>query len=542
LGAAAARGVGAEGGAGEVLGAALLAAALSAVLFLLEGREGLDLADEGYLWVGLRETLAGAVPLRDFQSYEPARYYWAALFGLWLGDGILALRLATTSFGALGLWWGLLVARRISPSPWFLLPCGALLALWLAPRHKLFEPSLALLGLLAAVRLLEQPGPGRHAAAGVAVGFAACFGRNHALYAGLGFALLFLWRGLRLREPGVPAGLLAFLAGGLAGFSPALVLCALAPGLATSWLDSLLFYLEQGPNHPTPAPWPWRLDFAALDWLAIQTQLSLGIVFLLALLFLPTGLLLAWRTPAAERPRRAVVVAAAAIGLFYAHHASVRSDASHLAQCIQPVLLGSLALLRTRRPWLSPALVGLGILTLFALPEVRPSLARRLPWVVGEELEPLDVAGDRLELPRRAARELRQIASAVEARVDAGDALFIAPAWPGLYPLLSRRPPVWWTYFLWPAEPDREERLVAALDRARVDWSLIQTGAPFGVEELRFERSHPRVWQHLEERFEPAARASLPPGHLLLERRRATAARAGAASPAPRRVPSRGRS
>jgi len=528
-----------ESGAGGALGAALLAAALSAVLFALDGREGLDLADEGFLWVGVRETLAGAVPLRDFQSYDPGRYYWAALFGLWLGDGILALRAAATSFGALGLWWGLLVARRISASPWFLVPCGAVLALWMAPRHKAFEPSLALLALLAAVRLLERPSAGRHAAAGAAVGIAACFGRNHALYAGLGFALLFLWRGLRLRAPGVPAGLLAFLAGALAGFAPALALWALAPGLAASWVDSLLFYLEQGPNHPAPVPWPWRLDFAALDWLAIQARLSLGALFLLGALFVPVGLLLAWRTPAGPLPRRSVVLAAAAIGLFYAHHASVRSDASHLAQCIHPILLGSLALPGAlgRRHWLAPALTGLWVLTLFALPEVRPALARRLPWVMSEDLEPFDAAGDALALPRHAARELRQLVSAVEARGEPGDVLFIAPAWPGLYPLLSRRPPVWWTYFLWPADPETEERLVAALDAAPLRRALLQTGAPFGMDELRFERTHPRVWQHLAAGLETEAGAALPPGHRLLVRRSHASQAPGTGAPEPRRAP-----
>ena len=71
--------------------------------------------------------------------------------------------------------------------------------------------------------------------------------------------------------------------------------------------------------------------------------MAVGIVFLLAPLVIGSGLLLAWRGDA-ERSEVRVLVVAALVGLFYAHHAAVRSDASHLAQAIPPVLLAALAL------------------------------------------------------------------------------------------------------------------------------------------------------------------------------------------------------
>ena len=74
-------------------------------------REGLPSPDEGYLWYGTLRTLDGEVPLRDFRSYEPARYYWCALWMLALGRGVVSLRIAVHAFYFLGLTCGLLALR-----------------------------------------------------------------------------------------------------------------------------------------------------------------------------------------------------------------------------------------------------------------------------------------------------------------------------------------------------------------------------------------------------------------------------------------------
>jgi hypothetical protein len=55
-----------------------------------------------------------------------------------------------------------------------------------------------------------------------------------------------------------------------------------------------------------------------------------GFAFLLAPLVIAAGLVVAWRGDP-DRPAVQVVVAASFVGLFYAHHAYVRSDAPHLA-------------------------------------------------------------------------------------------------------------------------------------------------------------------------------------------------------------------
>ena len=73
------------------------AVVLVACLFLLEGHLGFSLWDEGFLWYGVQRVMLGELPLRDFQSYDPGRYYLsAALMFLMRENGIIALRLTHT--------------------------------------------------------------------------------------------------------------------------------------------------------------------------------------------------------------------------------------------------------------------------------------------------------------------------------------------------------------------------------------------------------------------------------------------------------------
>jgi len=47
-------------------GVLLLAIVLAGVSFAVQRQQGIDLADEGFLWYGAQQTAHGKVPLRDF--------------------------------------------------------------------------------------------------------------------------------------------------------------------------------------------------------------------------------------------------------------------------------------------------------------------------------------------------------------------------------------------------------------------------------------------------------------------------------------------
>ena len=100
-------------GISDTIKVTLLSLTLVIISLFLQCNIGLNLADEGYLWYGAIQTASGKIPIRDFQSYDPGRYYWAAFWMLLLGKGIIPLRISVAIFQTIGLTFGLLALRRV---------------------------------------------------------------------------------------------------------------------------------------------------------------------------------------------------------------------------------------------------------------------------------------------------------------------------------------------------------------------------------------------------------------------------------------------
>jgi hypothetical protein len=407
---------------------AVLALVLSAALLFAQRRLDFNLNEEGFLWYGAVAAAHGDVPLRDFYSYDPGRYYWAAAWTPLVGEGLLGLRLATAAFGALGLWCGLLAARRVIANPWLLTAAGIVLTAWLLPRNKLYEPAITMAAVLAATCLVERPDRRRHLLAGAMVGFGTFMGKNHGLYLGVAFLALILLLWLRRAGPEAPErpGLadetaqpdeprdphrpgevtlpdaaaeprqlkelgqvhgrhvqrrdltsrlrelgrrLGAFAGGIGlGALPLLAMLALVPGFARAWLDSIRFFVEQGQtNFPRPVPWPWNYAYGAMAPWDAATTFAIGFGFLLTVAFFALAVPAVALMPWPRLRRNALLAAAAAVGAVYTHHAFSRADLAHLAPSIHPLLLGLLAV---------PAA---GAAALAA----RPAAARAARWAAG---------------------------------------------------------------------------------------------------------------------------------------------------------------
>jgi len=301
------------------------------------------------------------------------------------------------------------------------------------------------------------------------------------------------------------------------GFSPIFVLLAVGP-FREAYLEALAaFSGARGTNLPLPYPWPWRLGHGGLAWFE---RWPLALAFLLPPCVYAGGLLASWRLrPDAPAPR-IVLAAASVVGLFWFHHASVRSDAAHLAQSIHPALLAALAAAACAggRRLLVGSALGLLALSALAVPAVNPALVALRAGEHGETAS-YDADGDELRLPEATAAYLSTLEATLGRHVGAQDELLVVPSLTTLYPLTGRISPVRDSYFLWPASEERQRAIVDALEGSPIRWVLVVDSAPDGRTDLLFRNTHPLVWAELGRSYARVPTAGLPPNHLLLARR-----------------------
>jgi len=505
-----------------------LSALLVGLSLLLQIDIDLNLADEGFLWYGAWRAAAGDVPLRDFQAYDPGRYYWVAALSPVVGDGIHGLRTAVAAFWVVGLTLGLLAARRAVRSWTMLAGVGVILTLWLFPRW-VFEPALAMAAVFFATRLLERPSLDRHFAAGAFVGVAAFFGRNHALY-----ALIALVAIMVAQVRGAPRGAVgrrsaAFAMGAITGALPLLAMLIAVPGFAAAYFELATKLFRLGTTNLTlPVPWPWLENYAAMPPVdALSRALYTG-SFVAMPLSLAIGALLLLRrgTPP---PPTALFVAAAVVGIPYMHYAYSRADFIHLASAIHPWLLALVAvpaLLPPRRaPWAPLAvaafLVPLSVLTAARLSPLGAKLAAPADAYAAH-----DVLGETLWLPRADADFLARIEARQLANLDPGEGVLVAPHLPGLYRILGRPSPMREIYLLFTATAEQQMGMIAELEARNVTWAVLGDEPIDGIDERRLAHTHAQLWRYLQTDFTPAADAALGRGYAVRHRTEARQATA----------------
>jgi hypothetical protein len=497
-----------------------MASAIAAAMYFRFGSLNLNPADEGFLWYGVLQTRAGQVPVRDFQSYDAGRYYWCVAWSFVFGQGILGLRASLSVVQGIGLFLGLRVCRRVVTSFVARAICAAVLASWMFPMHKIFEPAIATAAVLAGIRLFEAPTARRLFEAGALVGLAGWLGRNHGLYCGLAFVSMIglLLRAGRLESP--RRALTSFALGGAAGSAPLWIMLGAVPGFATALWEAILFNLTTAVNLPLPYPWPWRFHFGGRQGFDLVAHACTAIAFSLPLVLYPAGLIIALRTRPARLGEHAPIVAATFIGIFFMHHASVRSDIAHLAQVIHPLLFLVFVLVARSTERAAVRVVALMLVaawTCFVVLNFNPLYAEirygRSSFVAH------DVAGDTLRLPSLQAAELTSIEAAIRSRVAADDRLFVAPTRPVLYPILGKTSPTWGLYFLFPASELVQNETIERLETGGVTWALILDEAIDNRDDLRFKSTNPLVWTYLIESFDRVDDQRLPSNYYLLRRR-----------------------
>ena len=499
----------------------ILSALLVIVFFFLQGDVGLNIADEGFLWYGTIRTSLGEVPLRDFQSYDPARYYWGALWFKVIGNnGIIALRISEAVFQFLGLSLALLVLRRVLSSWLALIAAAGFLLIWMFPPWKIYEPVITIAAVYFAVLLIENPSRNRHLMAGIFVGFAAFFGRNHGLYCFVAFLSLILFTWWKFDRGELASRVGAWALGIIIGYSPMLLMFAFLPGFFGSFAEGILFNIHHGTNLPLRVPWPWAQDYSRLGVRASIQAFAVGLLYLVVPLFylLATILLIkSWRRLSP------VFLGCTFIGIAYLHYTFDRPHLYYLAWTIPPLLMGVIAITGHLSRSNKKALAGIVWALLLTItwaaldqaPEIH-TLAKAKALVKarvfrrnngdlnlamrGYGLVPADINGDHLWVDDEVSQAIAGT-KAINQSIPTNELVLIAPYWTLLYPVLGKEAPLRENYFLFPQPRDKQERMINDLARRHVNWAIICHHFLDGRPDLAFENTHSYLWQYLTANF-----------------------------------------
>jgi hypothetical protein len=473
-------------------------------LFLWQGWQDFSLSDEGFLWYGAQRVIAGEVPLRDFQAYDPGRYYWsAAIMTLWGDGGIVALRAAIAACQVVGLAIALLLisgrGRRLDV-PMIIL-AAATLSVWMYPRHKLFDITLSVALIAALAFMIRGASPKSCFAAGVAVGLAAVFGRNHGVYGVAASIGGIAWLASRENAFRFRACLPAWAAGVAVGYLPMLAMIAFVPGFATAlWNDVLFLFEIKATNLPLPVPWPWLVPIAT-DGFSIATvkDFLIGMFFVALPVFGLLGIACIVQKSLRHKSVAPEMVSCILLSLPYAHFAFSRSDIGHLSQGAFPLLVGCFVAMRNLRGSLKwPLATLLTAASLFIMLPQQPGWGCRVEYDCIET----DIAGDKLNVDLGSASRLRLLKELVGTYAPDGRSFVAAPFWPGAYAVFNRKSPMWEIFALFPSSEASQLQEIENIRKANPGFVLVWDDALDGNEDLRFRNTHPLVDRFFRDHFD----------------------------------------
>ncbi|MBC7939783.1 MAG: hypothetical protein H7Z19_08485 [Chitinophagaceae bacterium] len=489
-----------------------MAFALPTVVFLLQKDIGLSLHDEGFVWYGAQRVLADEVPLRDFQAYDIARYYWYAAW-MWASDslGIIPLRAGSAALAGCSVAIAVTLVRSARRQSVVVTSLAvATFALWMVPYYKVADSFAAALLVGGLARLVDTFALRRWLTYGICVGIAASIGINHALYGAVAGALAVAWA--LWQRPGAvtlrrAAGALA---GFLVGYSPVIAFHVAVPGFAAAFADSVLILFELGTTNLDRPLWDlataWLADGPVRPAAAFR-QLVLGATFLIAT---PAFIALCiWRllrnTGPGPSHASPVFVAAVLTSIPYAHYAYSRPDIAHFSVGVLPLLVAAWSF-PSRRAVGNGGVRQMLLLAVFVITGVLAGSEHALFQALkGAPLLPVKVAGETLRVSPSAADELRFFQQVTQTHAAGGRSIYVVPYSPGAYAVTGLRSPVWEIYAIFPATEERQRREIARLWKADVAVAVVSQEQMDGRADLGFNQTHPIIARHLAQCMTPLA-------------------------------------
>ncbi len=498
---------------------AILTLGLSIGWYLFDAELGVNLSDEGFLWYGSSAVRQGLVPMRDFQAYDPGRYWWTATWSFLLGEGLMPLRLSCVLFQCLGVFAGLLAVRRISRHWAFLIGVALLLCAWMHPRYKCFEQSIALMFVYAGVLLLEKPTLRRHFGVGLFGGLMAFMGRNHGAYFVVAFGLLVVWLawGQPWRVWSGRCG--AWVGGALLGYLPQWLMFLFVPHYFRAFLASLAEMMGNGTNLSMPVRWPWLIPANAPAWPRLFATVE-GCFYLALPVFLVVAVFRVWKLGRQRLASQPLLLAATCVTLPYTHYVFSRPDIVHLAHAGPILVVGMLALaFGFAGKWSRVGWMALPVLIVASLSANDSQYGITIEaFAAPRSLAAVNVAGQRMVVPAYRANVLANARTLATKLAKPTEPILFLPNLPTLYPFTGRLSPIHDIYFFFPAKPEEDHALLAEIEAAGVQWVMLHDYALDDRDELRFRNMYPIVFEHLRKNFRPVQMPSLPRDMVVLQR------------------------
>lgn len=497
----------------------VIALVFTALAFWLNGNQSLSWADEGLLWYGSQQVYAGSVPVRDFYSYDPGRYYWTAAFYRLMGDQSLrATLLAATTFSCLALTTLLVALGKFGLArPWRIVLALAITVAFAYPRHKAFDQSLSLLLASGILVVLATPRSGRNwFLFGVLTGLAACMGRNHGVFFVAGAMLTvgyLLVSGATVR---LGTTVFAYALGTTIGYLPVVALCVLEPGFGPAFWESVLTTSQW--QLKLPVPFPWRISTEGLP----PMRAAHLRVFSWMCLAVPASYLLAMACNAVRARRGAtpplmrLMAAMSLAGLPYLHQAFDRADFDHFVQGVLPAfaLFVCAAAVPASGRWGQVAvrvggIVALGLLVLLWLPYVPKARMSLMEQRIPGSTARFEMDGTGYLIERYQAKLLTTVRS-MALRCQVTDRQFLAaPHFPGLYAFLGIQAPAWESYYLHNRPQPMQEQHLRAMEEVRL--AIVATESTIDqLDRLLFRNMHPASQELLDSEFEKSSLQEFP--------------------------------
>ena len=487
--------------------------------FLINAHQGLSWADEGLLWYGSQRVLAGEVPVRDFFSYDPGRYYWTAAFYSMLSDTSLRTTfLAGSIFAGLALTATLFTLEHAGMGrKWRWMLAIALCIAFTFPRHKIYEQSLSLILACSIYWVLVNVGSAKHwCLLGLMTGFAAVMGRNHGVFFLAGIALTVGFLLLSRRAPLRRRTIASCAAGVVIGYSPVWLLCLFSDSFFQSFWNSVL--QTAGWQLPLQIPFFWNIDLAStapsMKWHAVAVGL---ICLLIPITYCISAVWVGGKHHAMRATRLHLLLASFSFaGIPYLHQAFERADFGHIAQGFLPSLgaLVCIGVLASRGQAAGRAIQA------FSLTLLGTVVATWMPYVPYLRMSNLEAAqpgstanftmdGTAYRIERYQASLLTRLVQLKDGCGLADGQFLAAPHFPGLYAFLHLDAPHWDSYYVYSRPLAMQQQHLENMPDIKL--AFVAPDATIDeLERLKFSNTYGESLRYLEHNLHRSAVAEFP--------------------------------